>query len=214
MLWLWSCSTILSTHRQPLEHWELLLTFTCIAWKCYIFCLMGHIWPWKMIVKYLLSRMELTISRSPNNLKLWLDWLCLCISHDSSKQPIKTNNDDFSKWNIFLLGPQTHEAQKKTRDKNVMFFLQPHTLSGSLSSFNLRQRAEQTLSCFYLMAWSGMGLPKPETSNVRIEKCFDKGLPDFPTQLETYGSIEHKKKSKRVHISIVAWLNGSNKQHD
>ena len=147
-----------------------------------------------------------------NNLKLWLDWLCLYISHDSSKQPIKANNDDLSKWKHFPIRA-AHPWGKKTRGTRiscssfnlilwaVAFFIQPQEASG------------QTLSCFYITAWSGMGLLKPKPSH-GIEICSNAGCPDSPTQLETNGSIERKKKSKRIHISIMAWLNASNKQHD
>ena len=36
---------------KGLEYWELLLPLTCITWKCYIFCLICHIWPPKTVIK-------------------------------------------------------------------------------------------------------------------------------------------------------------------
>ena len=34
---------------KVLDHRDLFLTFTCIAWRCYMFCLMCHIWLLKTI---------------------------------------------------------------------------------------------------------------------------------------------------------------------
>ena len=46
----WWCTHSIATFT--LEHQELLLTFTCIKWKCYTFGFIGHIWPLMTITRY------------------------------------------------------------------------------------------------------------------------------------------------------------------
>ena len=42
----WQCVLlVLILITEVLKHWELLLTFTYITWKCYITSLISHIWP-------------------------------------------------------------------------------------------------------------------------------------------------------------------------